>query len=45
LAGGQGSLSGKIFRIGHMGWVDEPELQAALHALQVELNTSPASGA
>ena len=26
LAGGQGSLSGKIVRIGHMGWVEQDEL-------------------
>jgi aspartate aminotransferase-like enzyme len=26
LAGGQGSLSGKIFRIGHMGWVTDAEI-------------------
>lgn len=40
LAGGQGELEGKIVRIGHMGWVDQADLQAALHALQVELNAS-----
>ncbi|MBV9579325.1 MAG: alanine--glyoxylate aminotransferase family protein [Chloroflexi bacterium] len=39
LAGGQGNLSGKIFRIGHMGWVEQAELDAVLHALQVELNS------
>jgi aspartate aminotransferase-like enzyme len=45
LAGGQGSLSGKILRIGHMGWVGQSELDAALHALQVELNTATTSAA
>jgi aspartate aminotransferase-like enzyme len=40
LAGGQGNLSGKIFRIGHMGWVEQTELDAVLRALQVELNSS-----
>jgi aspartate aminotransferase-like enzyme len=39
LAGGQGNLSGKIFRIGHMGWVEQAELEAVLRALQVELNS------
>lgn len=39
LAGGQGNLSGKIFRIGHMGWVHQSELDAVLQALKVELNS------
>jgi len=39
LAGGQGNLSGKIFRIGHMGWVDEDDLASALRGVQVELNS------
>jgi aspartate aminotransferase-like enzyme len=38
LAGGQGNLSGKILRVGHMGWVQQTELAAVMHALQVELN-------
>ena len=33
LAGGQGSLSGKIVRIGHLGLVSEPEIAEALDAL------------
>jgi aspartate aminotransferase-like enzyme len=45
LAGGQGSLSGRIFRIGHMGWVDQSELDGVLHALKVELNASRATTA
>ena len=40
LAGGQGSLSGKIFRVGHMGWVEQDDLTAVLRALQVELNSA-----
>ena len=40
LAGGQGSLSGKIIRIGHMGWVHQDDLAAVLRALQVELNSA-----
>src|SRR5205807_6376766 len=42
LAGGQGRLEGQIIRIGHMGWVDQDDLAAALHALQFELNTARA---
>jgi aspartate aminotransferase-like enzyme len=30
LAGGQGSLSGKIFRIGHLGWVTEDDIKQVL---------------
>ena len=33
LAGGQGQLDGKSFRIGHMGWVGEAEIQDVLQAL------------
>lgn len=39
LAGGQGKLDGKIIRIGHMGWVEQSDLQVALRALQVELTS------
>ena len=42
LAGGQGGLAGKIIRIGHMGWVRQDDLAAALRALQVELSGSHA---
>ncbi len=37
LAGGQGSLTGKIFRIGHLGLVTEADLQACLDALKLAL--------
>ena len=37
LAGGQGKLDGKIFRIGHMGYVDEEDLTEALKALETAL--------
>ena len=40
LAGGQGSLAGKIIRIGHMGWIHRDDLVAVLRALQVELNSA-----
>ena len=33
LAGGQGKLAGKIFRIGHLGWFTEEEIEEALDAL------------
>jgi aspartate aminotransferase-like enzyme len=45
LAGGQGNLSGKIFRVGHMGWVNEDDLSAVFRALQVELNSVRATPA
>ena len=37
LAGGQGSLTGKIFRIGHLGLVTEADLEACLDALKLAL--------
>ena len=33
LGGGQQSLAGKIFRIGHMGWVEEAQIDEALEAV------------
>ncbi|MBI4288808.1 MAG: alanine--glyoxylate aminotransferase family protein [Chloroflexi bacterium] len=33
LAGGQQKLEGKIFRIGHLGWVNETEIDGVLKAL------------
>ncbi len=33
LAGGQGKLAGKIFRIGHLGWVTENDMKEVLAAL------------
>ena len=33
IAGGQAALTGKIFRIGHLGWVDQAQIDAALDAL------------
>ena len=32
LGGGQGDLTGKIFRIGHMGWVVQEHIDEALEA-------------
>ncbi len=33
VAVGQGKLADKVNRIGHMGWVHQPELDATLEAL------------
>ncbi len=37
LAGGQQSLDGKIFRIGHLGWVTEDDIKTVISALKVVL--------
>lgn len=37
LAGGQASLAGKIFRIGHMGQTTEADIDGALNALKIVL--------
>ncbi len=37
LAGGQEELKGKVFRIGHLGYVDQLELLAAIAALEIGL--------
>jgi aspartate aminotransferase-like enzyme len=37
LAGGQGALTGKIFRIGHLGLVTEADLRACFDALKLAL--------
>jgi len=37
LTGGQQSLDGKIFRIGHMGWITEDDIEAVISALKVVL--------
>jgi len=39
LAGGQGSLTGKIFRIGHLGWVSTEEIDQVAHALKSVLGS------
>jgi aspartate aminotransferase-like enzyme len=33
ITGGQGTLDGKIFRIGHLGWVNEKEIKECIEAL------------
>jgi len=37
LAGGQQRLGGKIFRIGHLGWVAEDDIEAVISALKIVL--------
>ncbi|PZC40353.1 MAG: aspartate aminotransferase [Chloroflexi bacterium] len=37
-AGGQGSLGGKIFRFGHLGYVNENDIDMGLDALKSSLN-------
>ena len=37
LAGGQQRLDGKIFRIGHLGWVTEDDIKPVISALKVVL--------
>ena len=37
LAGGQQRLDGKIFRVGHLGWVTEDDIKAVISALEVVL--------
>jgi len=35
LAGGQGDLKGRIFRIGHIGWFDVFDITTALAAIEI----------
>jgi aspartate aminotransferase-like enzyme len=44
-AGGQGLLSGKLFRIGHLGWVSVGEIERALAALEDALAKLRSGGA
>ena len=37
LSGGQQKLEGKIFRIGHLGWVSEADIEEVLAALKIAL--------
>ncbi len=37
LAGGQGKIEEKIFRIGHLGWVTEDDIKKVISALKVAL--------
>jgi aspartate aminotransferase-like enzyme len=37
IAGGQGDLTDKIFRIGHLGWVEEKDIEEVLNAIKKTL--------
>ena len=37
LAGGQQSLDGKIFRIGHLGWVNEDDIKEVISKIKIVL--------
>ncbi len=45
LAGGQQKLDGKIFRIGHLGWVTESDIETVISALRVVLPQAGFRGA
>jgi len=34
LGGGQGKLEGKIFRVGHLGWVSQDDVAQALDVVE-----------
>jgi aspartate aminotransferase-like enzyme len=38
LAGGQRTLSGKIFRIGHLGWVSDDDIKEVIEKLKIVLS-------
>ena len=38
LAGGQQALEGKMFRIGHLGWVTEADIEVVISALKIVLH-------
>jgi aspartate aminotransferase-like enzyme len=44
LAGGQQTLDGKIFRVGHMGWVNEKEISDLMVALKASLPKARVTG-
>jgi aspartate aminotransferase-like enzyme len=44
LSGGQGSLAGKIFRVGHLGYIDEGDVDEVLGALAKALPLSRLAG-
>ena len=45
LGGGQQTLEGKIFRIGHLGWVEDKDIEAVFAALKVALPKAGFKGA
>ena len=44
LGGGQGKLEGKIFRVGHMGWVSQQDVSDALDVVERVLGDAKAAG-
>jgi aspartate aminotransferase-like enzyme len=44
LAGGQRTLDGKIFRIGHLGWVSNDDIKGLLSSLKKVLPQAGFSG-
>ena len=38
LGGGQQKLAGKIIRIGHMGWINQEDIEASIIALKETLD-------
>jgi aspartate aminotransferase-like enzyme len=45
LGGGQQKLSGQIFRIGHLGWVNEEDINMVLKSLMIALPQAGFKGA
>ena len=43
LGGGQGKLQGKIFRVGHLGWVQQHEVAEALDVVEKLLSEAKAA--
>jgi aspartate aminotransferase-like enzyme len=42
VAGGQGELKGKVFRIGHLGFITEKDMKEILEALKKALSKAMA---
>ena len=39
LGGGQQKLAGKIIRVGHMGWINQEDIEKSILALKETLDT------
>lgn len=44
LSGGQQKLDGKIFRIGHLGWINEADIKEVIEKLQIALPKAGLAG-
>ena len=44
IAGGQGEMKGKLFRLAHLGWVDESDLIVGLASLERVLPAARGAG-